>query len=492
MNIPLRQYWCLLARYIKPQKGRFMSLAILLLSSIGFQLVNPQIMRHFIDATQSVATSWSLLRLALLFIGVALAQQVVSVMATYVSENVAWTATNALRADLAEHCLRLDMSFHNAHTPGEMIERVDGDVTALSNFFSQFVIQVLGNALLLVGVLALLYREDWRIGLALTGFALLTLFVLGRFQNIAVPHWGAERQASADLFGFLEERLAGTEDIRSNGTEAYVMRGFYRLMRELMRRSLKATLMVNILFNSTFLLFALGNAVAFAVGAWLFREGMLTVGTAYIVFYYTNMLERPIEHITRQLGDLQKAAAGIARIRALFDVRSKIQEAGDGAVGALPRGALAVEFQTRLVALAMDDSGLPDSCEARWKALDAVFAATDAAGIPRDRIYVDPLVRPVATHPEQAGRCLQMIREIGERGGGARTVVGLSNISFGLPGRRHLNRTFLALAAASGLSAAIIDPLEPDLMATALAAACLTGRDDFCMDYITAQRKGRL
>jgi len=153
---------------------------------------------------------------------------------------------------------------------------------------------------------------------------------------------------------------------------------------------------------------------------------------------------------------------------------------------------LAVEFQTRLVALAMDDSGLPDSCEARWKALDAVFAATDAAGIPRDRIYVDPLVRPVATHPEQAGRCLQMIREIGERGGGARTVVGLSNISFGLPGRRHLNRTFLALAAASGLSAAIIDPLEPDLMATALAAACLTGRDDFCMDYITAQRKGRL
>ena len=67
----------------------------------------------------------------------------------------------------ADHCLRLDMSFHNAHTPGEMIERVDGDVTALSNFFSTFAVQLVGNALLLVGVLILLYRETWWVGMAL-------------------------------------------------------------------------------------------------------------------------------------------------------------------------------------------------------------------------------------------------------------------------------------------------------------------------------------
>ena len=153
---------------------------------------------------------------------------------------------------------------------------------------------------------------------------------------------------------------------------------------------------------------------------------------------------------------------------------------------------LAVEFETHLVALAMDDSGLPDSCEARWKALETVFAATDEAGIPRRRIFVDPLVRPVATGPEQAGQCLQMIREIGERGGGARTIVGLSNISYGLPQRRHLNRVFLAMAAGAGLSAAILDPTEPGMAATVLAAACVTGDDAFCMNYITAQREGRL
>ena len=187
--------------------------------------------------------------------------------------------------------------------------------------------------------------------------------------------------------------------------------------------------------------------------------------------------------------DPETARAGLALVPKGSAFLNSISAERDRIEAMLP---LAVEFETRLVALAMDDSGLPDSCEARWKALDAIFAAADDAGIPRDRIYVDPLVRPVSTNPEQAGQCLQMIREIGERGGGARTVVGLSNISFGLPGRRHLNRTFLALAAGAGLSAAIIDPLDTDMMATVLAAACLTGNDDFCMNYITAHREGRL
>jgi 5-methyltetrahydrofolate--homocysteine methyltransferase len=153
---------------------------------------------------------------------------------------------------------------------------------------------------------------------------------------------------------------------------------------------------------------------------------------------------------------------------------------------------LAVEFQTRLVALAMDDSGMPSTVEARWAAVERIFAATDAAGIPRERIFVDPLIRPAATNPEHVAQCLRMIAEVAARGRGAGTVVGLSNVSYGLPQRRHLNRTFLAMASAAGLTAAILDPLEPDMMATVLAGQCLTGRDEYCMKYITAERAGRL
>ncbi|MCX5682542.1 MAG: dihydropteroate synthase [Planctomycetota bacterium] len=98
---------------------------------------------------------------------------------------------------------------------------------------------------------------------------------------------------------------------------------------------------------------------------------------------------------------------------------------------------LAVEFETKLVAMAMDDLGMPTSTDDRWRALAKIFAATDKAGIARDRILVDPLLRPVSTNPEQMPQVLQMIREIREKGGGAGTVVGLSNVSFGLPARRH-------------------------------------------------------
>lgn len=355
MGRDIRQYADLLITYLRPQWPRTILLAVLILGRIGLQLVNPQVMRDFLDLAQAGGAADALLRLALLFIGLAAAQQVVSLLATWVSENLAWLTTNALRADLTGHCLRLDLSFHNSHTPGEMIERIDGDVTALSTFFSQFVIQVAGNALLLVGILALLFREEWRVGLATTAFVAIAMVVLARFRNLAVPHWKAERQASAELFGFLEERLAGTEEIRSNGAEAHVMRGFYRLMRELLRRSLKAGLMINILFNSTFLLFTLGNAAAFAVGAWLFREGTITIGSVYVIFYYTNMLERPINQIIRQMEVLQKAGASIIRIRELLSTFTRLKDREAGLSSGLPPGPLGVQFKE--VSFGYADSG---------------------------------------------------------------------------------------------------------------------------------------
>ncbi|MEJ2208876.1 MAG: ABC transporter ATP-binding protein [Anaerolineae bacterium] len=339
MNVPLRQYWNLLVRYLvpkgeysRPLKGEYsrplaaLGLALLLLASIGLQLANPQIMRAFLDGAQAGASPTTLLHLALAFLAVALVQQAAIVGATYLGENVAWSATNALRGELADHCLRLDMYFHKAHKPGEMIERLDGDITALSNFFSQFFVQVVGNGLLLFGVLALLIAEDWRVGLTVGVFAVGALVVLARLRNVAVPHWGAQRQASAELFGFLEERLAGTEEIRANGAEMHAMRGFYVHMRELLRCSLKAGLMVNLMLNSSIMLFALATAAAFAVGAMRYFAGALTIGSVYIVFYYTNMLERPINRIVRQLQDLQKAGASIVRVQQLLAVESRLPE----------------------------------------------------------------------------------------------------------------------------------------------------------------------
>lgn len=347
MNTPvpsLKAYARLLEQYLRPLWRRALGMAGLILAGIAIQLGLPLLMRRFIDGVQAGTALADLLRLGGVYLGLALVQQAIHVAATYVSETVGWSATNALRADLAAHLLRLDLPFHNAHSPGELIERIDGDVTALSNFFSRFMVNVAGNLLLLAGIIGLLFGVDGRVGGAIAAFTGLTLFLMLRFRNLATPHWKAERQASAELFGFLEERLAGVEDVRANGGKGYVMNRFYRLMRELLRRSLKAGLAVNVMLNTTLFLFAVGIASAFAVGAYLYQGGVVSLGTVYIIFQYTVMLQRPLEDISRQMQDFQKAAAGLARVNELMGVKSSLGAPPFPGGLPAPGGPPAIEF----------------------------------------------------------------------------------------------------------------------------------------------------
>ena len=266
VSIKARQYGDLFRRYIVPQMPFVVTLGVLLFTSLGLQLALPLIIRHFIDEAQGGAQLAVLAASAGIFIGIAVLQQVVQVFATYFSERVGWTATNNIREDLAEHALSLDMSYHNDRTPGEMIERVDGDPNELGKFFSLFIFEMLGSLVLLAGILLLLLREDWRAGLALTVFVVAGMAVLTSIRNIAVPYWKANREASADTFGFLEERLAGTEDIRSNDAKPYVMRRFHALMRSWYGKALKAGLMSSIMFSTTMFMFGVGSAILAVAG----------------------------------------------------------------------------------------------------------------------------------------------------------------------------------------------------------------------------------
>jgi ATP-binding cassette subfamily B protein/ATP-binding cassette subfamily C protein len=343
MNIPLRQYWSLLANHIKPQKGHFTLLTALLFGSIGLQIVNPQIMRTFIDLAKAGATMEPLVIAAVAFISITLVQQVVSVSATYVGENVAWNATNALREELARHCLGLDMSFHNDTSPGELIERIDGDVTELSNFFSQLVVRVIGNLLLMAGIVTALLLENWRVGLPAAASAALALVVLNRIRGLAIPHDKALRAANADLFGFLEERLAGTEDIRSSGAVDFVVRGLYGLHQAILDHWRKAAMMHWVLRSTGGVLMLLVRVTPVVVSFFLFRSGAITIGTAYLIVSYTNLLVRPIREINQQVENLQNIGASTERLSDLRAIQSKIK---DGSSAQIPSGPLALTFDS--------------------------------------------------------------------------------------------------------------------------------------------------
>jgi ATP-binding cassette, subfamily B, bacterial len=342
MNIPLSAYWDLLSRHIQPQRKHFFWLVFLMLSGIGLQIVNPQILRSFIDSALSDGTTRKLLLDAAAFIGIAVIQQVVSVSVTYLGESVAWTATNALRNELAWHCLNLDMSFHNQHTPGELIERIDGDVTQMANFFSQFTITLIGNGLLMAGILVVLFFESWQVGLAFTVFALVTLTILGLMRGMAVKHHKARREAEAELSGFFEEQLAGTEDIRSSGAVDFSLHELFRIQANILHHDRKAHQkgwVVADLVPGAMLI--LGNILAIVSGYLLYNTGAITTGTVYLFIYYINLLETPIWALTRQVENFQTIGACVERLSELRKIKSSVE---DGSKTELVNGPLSLSF----------------------------------------------------------------------------------------------------------------------------------------------------
>jgi len=336
-------YLHLLTTYLRPQGPKVSLLTLLICAALGLELASPQIQSAFVDAVSGGGTLPALIRLALLFLVVAVGLQLVSLAETYVAADVGLVATNRLRADLMLHCLHLDPAFHNARTPGELIERVDGDVGTLANFFSRFVVQILGNVLLLIGILILSFRIDWRVGLSLAALTGLTLALVVGLRNVATPFWQAERQAHAELYGFIEERLSGTEDIRANGAAAYVMRRLFEHERVVFRQELRARAASISTGALTIVLLAVSLAVGLGLGAYLYSNGLVTLGAVYLIFTYVALLNRPIEQISRQLQDLQQAGAGLERIRALLAEHSAIRETA--APRPLLSGPLSVDFE---------------------------------------------------------------------------------------------------------------------------------------------------
>ncbi|WP_138495646.1 ABC transporter ATP-binding protein [Paenibacillus pinistramenti] len=338
----LGKYRTILGRYVLPQRKLMLGLTLLLFMSIGLQLVNPQIIRYFIDNAQGSGSLRPLYTAAILFIGFSVVQQIVSVSAAYLSENLGWKTTNKLRADLAEHCLSLDMSFHKTQTSGSLIERVDGDVNALANFFSSFIIHMAGNAMLMLGILILLFRENLWVGLVMTAFVIGAILLIQWIRKFTVPVWTKWRALSAEFYGFIGEHLEGTEDTRANGAAGYVMNRYYGLTRRMLPVRIRAFFGFFLMWGTTIFVFAVGNAAAFIVCAVLWRHGALSIGGIYMVFYYTELLAKPIEQIRTQLEDLQKADASLVRVQNLLETEPLIK---DGPGAPLPKGPLGVHIQ---------------------------------------------------------------------------------------------------------------------------------------------------
>jgi ATP-binding cassette subfamily B protein len=350
--IPVRAYFSLLNNYLKPLRPRVVLLSFVLFSTIALQLVNPQLIKRFIDGAIGGRDASALIPIAVTFMLIAVGQQALAIWATYLAEDIGWSATNHLRGDLTDHAIHLDMGFHKGHSAGELIERIDGDVTSLSNFFSAMMIKVVGNGGLVIGIIVMLWLESWIVGLSVSIFTALAIAAMAGFHRVAVPWWKAVRATAAEAYGFVGEVVEGTEDITSNGASPYMEARFNDIQQRWLPQTVRAWMGWATMWSSTIVLYGLSTSIVFILGSWLYGIGTLSIGAVYLVFHYVEMTRHPMEQIRAQMEDLQKAGAAIARVDELMTTTTKLKVEGSHAIGV---GALSVEFDD--VSFSYDDAG---------------------------------------------------------------------------------------------------------------------------------------
>jgi len=146
----------------------------------------------------------------------------------------------------------------------------------------------------------------------------------------------------------------------------------------------------------------------------------------------------------------------------------------------------------KIIVLTMDDEGIPENVEKRIEISKKLVDILKSSGVKEENIFIDPLVQPVSVNFENGIVFLQALKKIKELFPGVKTTCGLSNISFGLPNRKLLNKYFLAISMGAGLDSAIVDPVDPGIREAICVSNALTGKDEFCMNYIKEFKSSRL
>lgn len=146
----------------------------------------------------------------------------------------------------------------------------------------------------------------------------------------------------------------------------------------------------------------------------------------------------------------------------------------------------------KIIALCMDDTGMPNSSSDILNRAQRLIAELNGIGIPTSEIYVDPLVQPISTDSGKGVMVLDAVKAIRDEFPEVHITGGLSNISYGLPQRHIINRTFITLMMGAGMDSAIIDPLDKKIMASIRTADMLLGNDQFCMEYLKGVRSGTI
>ncbi len=331
---------------LRPDASRWGVLGVLLAIGSALALGGPLVVRRIVDQASAGTTSADIMRLAIVYLVIAVTAQAITVAVSWFATITAWRTTNQIRLRLARHVLGLDHEFHRQHTPGELIQRVDGDVTSVSDFLGRVVPRAVGATLMIVGMIIVLTAVDWRLAAGTAVYTLISIAAVVRGRHRAVGESSDEMGSYARLYGGIEERLTAAEDLRANGAGQHAMWRFVEESADAMASSVRRESAFLRMWWAVQGAVAGGSVVALVSSAVLVQRGVITVGTAFLMFQYVLLLSRPLEDVVDQLETVQKANGAMVRVIDLLAVQPTIVDRPSIEGAPTPRdGALSIDFQ---------------------------------------------------------------------------------------------------------------------------------------------------
>jgi ATP-binding cassette, subfamily B, bacterial len=335
-----------LVRLLRPHAARWFLLALMVGVSSLLTLTGPLVIRRIVDRATAGASASELRTLALGFLAIVVTSQVVEIIVVRAATVGAWRTTNQLRLDMAAHVLGLDHEFHRRHTPGELIQRVDGDVTSVSDLLGRVVPKAFGMALLIVGMVIVVSVIDWRVAIGMAVYVGAAVALVVFLRERAVAESSEELSSLARLYGGIEERLNASEDLRSNGAGGHAMWRFVEDSASSLDTSLRR--------ESAFLgmwwlvrgIVVAGTVISVVASAVLVSHDAMSIGTAFLLFQYVLLIERPLDEVVHELETVQKATGAMRRVAGLLDERATIVDEGSTSpiAGSMEIGFDHVEF----------------------------------------------------------------------------------------------------------------------------------------------------
>ncbi len=337
---PSGSRWRALGALLRPDASRWAGLGVLVGISSALLITGPLVVRRIVDLAATGTTTAEITRLAVVFLAIAVATQLIAVVVAWLATVAAWRTTNDLRVTMTRHVLGLDHEFHRTHTPGELIQRVDGDITSVSDFLSTVVTKAAGAAMLIGGIIIVLTVLDWRLGLGMAVYVGLALGVVVHSRDRAISESSDEMGALGRLYGGIEERLTAAEDLRANGAADHVAWRFVEDSEGALMSAVRRERAFLVMWWFVQGAVAAGWVIALVLGAVLVAAGTISIGTAFLLFQYVLLIARPLEEVVHELETVQKANGAMVRVSDLLAVESDVLDEGTTSP---PAGPLAID-----------------------------------------------------------------------------------------------------------------------------------------------------